>query len=59
MTTASPLVRAALRVVVLDKARFPSDTLSTHPSVPGGVQQLLKWVRWTGYPHWVRRSFAT
>ena len=40
--TAIPLVRAGLRVVVLDKVRFPSDTLSTHALVPSGVQELLK-----------------
>jgi 2-polyprenyl-6-methoxyphenol hydroxylase-like FAD-dependent oxidoreductase len=39
--TAIPLVRAGLRVVVLDKVRFPSDTLSTHALVPSGIQELL------------------
>jgi 2-polyprenyl-6-methoxyphenol hydroxylase-like FAD-dependent oxidoreductase len=39
--TAIPLVRAGLRVVVLDKVRFPSDTLSTHALVPSGVQEVL------------------
>ncbi|MCV7154834.1 NAD(P)/FAD-dependent oxidoreductase [Mycolicibacterium pyrenivorans] len=39
--TAVPLARSGLRVVVLDKVRFPSDTLSTHAMVPSGVQELL------------------
>ncbi|MEV4420333.1 NAD(P)/FAD-dependent oxidoreductase [Patulibacter sp. NPDC049589] len=37
---AVPLARAGLRVVVLDKARFPADTMSTHVLVPNGVQEL-------------------
>ncbi|WP_273735244.1 NAD(P)/FAD-dependent oxidoreductase [Mycolicibacterium septicum] len=41
VATAIPLARAGLRVVVLDKVRFPSDTLSTHVMVPSGVQELL------------------
>jgi flavin-dependent dehydrogenase len=38
---AVPLARAGLRVVVLDKVRFPCDTLSTHAMVPSAVQELL------------------
>ncbi|WP_460406314.1 NAD(P)/FAD-dependent oxidoreductase, partial [Actinophytocola sediminis] len=34
------LARAGRRVVVLDRARFPSDTLSTHLLFPGGVAEL-------------------
>lgn len=37
---AVPLARAGHKVIVLDKARFPSDTLSTHVLVPNGVQEL-------------------
>ncbi|MCW2778303.1 MAG: dependent oxidoreductase [Frankiales bacterium] len=37
---AVPLARAGHRVVVLDKATFPSDTMSTHVLVPNGVQEL-------------------
>lgn len=37
---AVPLARAGRRVVVVDKARFPSDTMSTHVLVPNGVQEL-------------------
>jgi 2-polyprenyl-6-methoxyphenol hydroxylase-like FAD-dependent oxidoreductase len=37
---AVPLARAGRSVVVLDKTRFPSDTLSTHVLVPNGVQEL-------------------
>jgi 2-polyprenyl-6-methoxyphenol hydroxylase-like FAD-dependent oxidoreductase len=39
---AVPLVRAGHKVVVLDKARFPADTLSTHVLVPNGVAELKK-----------------
>ena len=35
-----PLARAGLKVVILDKAKFPSDTISTHVLVPNGVQEL-------------------
>jgi flavin-dependent dehydrogenase len=38
---AVPLARAGRRVVVLDRTRFPADTLSTHVLVPNGVQELL------------------
>lgn len=38
---AVPLARAGLRVVVLDKVRFPCDTLSTHAMVPSAVQELV------------------
>jgi flavin-dependent dehydrogenase len=37
---AVPLARAGLKVIVLDKGGFPSDTLSTHVLVPNGVQEL-------------------
>ncbi|HTK61034.1 MAG TPA: NAD(P)/FAD-dependent oxidoreductase [Pseudonocardia sp.] len=37
---AVPLVRAGLKVIVVDKGGFPSDTLSTHVLVPNGVQEL-------------------
>ena len=37
---AVPLARAGHRVVVVDKAKFPSDTMSTHVLVPNGVQEL-------------------
>src|SRR5712671_2066002 len=37
---ATMLARAGLRVCVLDKDRFPSDTPSTHAIQPAGVQVL-------------------
>jgi menaquinone-9 beta-reductase len=37
---AVPLARAGRAVVVLDKTRFPADTMSTHVLVPNGVQEL-------------------
>ncbi|MEV4418392.1 FAD-dependent monooxygenase [Patulibacter sp. NPDC049589] len=37
---AVPLARAGHDVIVVDKARFPADTMSTHVLVPNGVQEL-------------------
>jgi flavin-dependent dehydrogenase len=39
---ASALARAGRRVVALDRARFPSDTLSTHLLFAGGVAELKR-----------------
>src|SRR3954453_12264052 len=39
---ASVLAPAGRRVVVLDRARFPSDTLSTHVLVPGAVIEMAR-----------------
>lgn len=41
-SAASALARAGRSVVVLDKARFPSDTLSTHILFPMGVAELRR-----------------
>ncbi len=40
--TAATLARAGHRVVVLDSARFPSDTLSTHLLWPAAVSELSR-----------------
>lgn len=37
---AAPLARAGRRVVLIDRAAFPSDTLSTHVLFPAGVAEL-------------------
>src|SRR5688500_2853372 len=42
-TTAMLLARAGLRVLVVDKAGFPSDTLSTHTVHETGVACLRRW----------------
>lgn len=42
-STALLLARAGHRVLVVDRARFPSDTLSTHLVWPAGVVQLRRW----------------
>lgn len=39
---ATALARAGRRVVALDRARFPSDTLSTHLMFAGGVAELAR-----------------
>ncbi len=39
-TAAAELARSGLDVVVLDRARFPSDTLSTHVLFGGGIEEL-------------------
>jgi flavin-dependent dehydrogenase len=41
--TAMLLARRGLKVLVLDKARFPSDTLSTHQVQVPGVARLARW----------------
>jgi 2-polyprenyl-6-methoxyphenol hydroxylase-like FAD-dependent oxidoreductase len=42
-STALLLARAGLRVLVVDRARRGSDTLSTHALMRGGVLQLQRW----------------
>ena len=42
-STALLLARAGLRVLVVDRARRGSDTVSTHALMRGGVLQLLRW----------------
>jgi 2-polyprenyl-6-methoxyphenol hydroxylase-like FAD-dependent oxidoreductase len=37
------LARAGLRVLVIDRARFPSDTISGHMIKPAGVAYLKRW----------------
>jgi 2-polyprenyl-6-methoxyphenol hydroxylase-like FAD-dependent oxidoreductase len=41
--TAMLLARAGYRVLLLDRASFPSDTLSTHVIHPPGVAALKRW----------------
>jgi 2-polyprenyl-6-methoxyphenol hydroxylase-like FAD-dependent oxidoreductase len=41
--TAMLLARAGLRVLAVDRARFPSDTLSTHAIQLTGVSRLRRW----------------
>lgn len=41
-TAAAELARQGRDVVVLDRARFPSDTLSTHVLFAGGVEELRR-----------------
>lgn len=41
--TAMLLARAGHDVIVVDRAAFPSDTLSTHAIARGGVVQLQRW----------------
>jgi 2-polyprenyl-6-methoxyphenol hydroxylase-like FAD-dependent oxidoreductase len=42
-STAMLLARAGHDVVVVDRSRFPSDTVSTHGIARGGVVQLARW----------------
>ncbi len=37
------LARRGYRVLIVDRATFPSDTLSTHYIQPSGVQRLTRW----------------
>jgi flavin-dependent dehydrogenase len=41
--TAMLLARGGLRVLVIDRARFPSDTISGHMIKPAGVAYLKRW----------------
>lgn len=41
--TARLLARRGLRVTVVERARMPADTLSTHGIARGGVVQLARW----------------
>ncbi|MBE0610887.1 MAG: FAD-dependent monooxygenase, partial [Dehalococcoidia bacterium] len=61
--TAMLLARNGHRVLVVDRATFPSDTLSTHFMTPDGVERLREWglldrVLATGCPqlHGTQRS---
>lgn len=42
-TTAMLLARAGLKVLVVDRATFPSDTLSTHQVQVPGCARLAAW----------------
>src|SRR5687768_6409542 len=42
-TTARLLAQRGLRVLVVDRTTFPSDTVSTHCITSGGVTQLRRW----------------
>src|SRR5207244_8961040 len=58
--TAMLLARRGYRVLVVDRASFPSDTLSTHFVQPFGILRLQRWglldrLRATGAPPIVRR----
>ncbi|MDG6101358.1 NAD(P)/FAD-dependent oxidoreductase [Dactylosporangium aurantiacum] len=41
--TAVLLARRGLKVLLVDRARFPSDTLSTHQVQPAGIDRLRRW----------------
>jgi len=41
--TAMLLARQGLRVLAVDRARFPSDTLSTHQVQVPGISRLVRW----------------
>ena len=43
--TAMLLARKGYKVLVVDRATFPSDTLSTHIVHPPGVASLRRWGR--------------
>jgi flavin-dependent dehydrogenase len=42
-STARLLAQRGLQVLIVDRATFPSDTVSTHCITPGGVIQLRRW----------------
>ena len=60
--TAMLLARAGRRVLLIDRATFPSDTVSTHAIHPPGVAALRRWgllerLGSTGCPPWSRYSY--
>src|SRR3954469_13739051 len=60
--TAMLLARKGYRVLLVDKATFPSDTISTHMIHPPGVAALKRWgllerLEATGCPPIMRYSF--
>src|SRR3954466_14013947 len=48
--TAMLLARDGFDVTIVDRASFPSDTLSTHALSRGGVVQLNRWGRCDAVP---------
>ena len=63
-STAMLLARMGHDVALVDKAQFPSDTLSTHALSRGGVVQLKRWglledVLATGTPAVRQVTFGT
>lgn len=63
--TAMHLAKAGYKVLVVDRATFPSDTLSTHFITPDGVMRLQTWGMYdrivaTGVPvtHGTQRTIA-
>ena len=59
--TAMLLARQGFKVLLVDRATFPSDTISTHILWPHGAEILARWgllsARWRRQVH--RRSAGT
>jgi flavin-dependent dehydrogenase len=56
--TAMRLARKGLKVLVVDRATFPSDTLSTHILWPHGAEILARWGSCNSWHRRVCRPFA-
>ena len=56
--TALLLARQGARVLVLDKSRYGTDTLSTHALMRGAVLQLHRWDCSRPWPGRERRPFG-
>lgn len=52
------LARAGMRVCLVDKAAFPSETPSTHVLHPGAWQSSTNWARWSHCWCIVRHSWT-
>lgn len=57
--TAAVLARAGRRVLVIDRAAFPSDTLSTHAMFPSGLAELERIGAWPRIRDGVRPAKLT
>jgi len=62
--TAHLLARFGLQVLLVDRGRYGSDTLSTHALMRGGVLQLSRWglldeIITAGTPRYTGRRSAT
>jgi hypothetical protein len=52
------LARRGFKVLLVDRATFPSDTIATHSLWPHGAEPLGRWGSLSAWPQQGRRTFA-